>query len=62
MTHRVRRLRSLVERPADVWLIFRMAAWAAVLPLLKGTPADPAEALEGFVPVAVYGGGGRLAD
>jgi hypothetical protein len=32
---RIRRLRSVVERPADVWLICRMAAWAIVLPLLK---------------------------
>ncbi len=144
MIHRIGRLRSLLERPADVWLICRMAAWAAVLPLLKhvvrletlarvmwsdgrprdrrdtakivalsrlltrptarlrggcyersllayrflselgadprlvvavkrqaegvtghawvilnGAPADPVEALEGFVPVVVYGRGGR---
>lgn len=32
---RIRRLRSLIERPADVWLLCRMAPWAAVLPLLK---------------------------
>jgi hypothetical protein len=142
--HRIRRLSSFVERPSDVWLICRMAGWAALLPLLKhavrletlvrvmwsdarpddrldtrkivalsrlltrptarlrggcyersllayrflsefgadprlvvavkheaagmtghawvtlaGMPADPAEALEGFVPVAVYGRRGR---
>jgi hypothetical protein len=32
---RIRRLRSEIERPADLWLLCRMAAWAAVLPLLK---------------------------
>jgi hypothetical protein len=32
---RVDRLRSVVERPADVWLLCRMAAWAIALPLLK---------------------------
>jgi hypothetical protein len=32
---RIRRLRSLIEQPADLWLFCRMAAWAAVLPLLK---------------------------
>jgi hypothetical protein len=34
-TGRIRRLRSLIDRPADAWLLYRMAAWAAVLPLLK---------------------------
>lgn len=34
---RVRRVRSLIERPADAWLLCRMATWAAVLPLLKHT-------------------------
>jgi hypothetical protein len=32
---RIRRLRSLVDSPADAWLLCRMASWAAVLPLLK---------------------------
>jgi hypothetical protein len=32
---RVRRIRSLVERPADAWLLCRMATWAAALPVLK---------------------------
>lgn len=32
---RIRRLRTVVERPADAWLACRMAAWAAVLPVLK---------------------------
>jgi hypothetical protein len=144
---RIRRLRSLIERPADIWLICRMTAWAVVLPLLKhvvrleglarlmwsegepkgrpatakivrlsrlltrptarmrggcyersllayrflsqhgadprlvvavrrdagtvaghawvtigGIPVDPSEALEGFVPVAVYGAGGRAEE
>ena len=34
-TGRIRRLRTLIERPADVWLLCRMLAWAVVLPLLK---------------------------
>ena len=140
-----RRLRSLVQGPSEAWLLCRMAAWAAVLPLAKhmvrletlaplmwkdaeragdpgtativamsrlltrpttvrgsgcyerslltyrflsqrgadaklvlavkhqngavvghawvtvgGSPVDESEALEGFVPVAVYGRGGRL--
>jgi hypothetical protein len=32
---RIQRLRSLIEGPADVWLLLRMSSWAAVLPLLK---------------------------
>jgi hypothetical protein len=32
---RIRRLRSLIESPADLWLLFRMVPWAAVLPVLK---------------------------
>lgn len=32
---RIRRLRLLIQRPADAWLLCRMATWAAVLPLLK---------------------------
>ena len=32
---RIRRLCSLIEGPADAWLLCRMAAWAVVLPLLK---------------------------
>jgi hypothetical protein len=31
----LRRLAALVESPADLWLVCGMAAWAAVLPLLK---------------------------
>jgi hypothetical protein len=32
---RIRRLRSLIESPADAWLLCRMMPWAALLPLLK---------------------------
>jgi hypothetical protein len=32
---RIRRLRSLIESPADAWLLCRMIPWAVVLPLLK---------------------------
>jgi len=32
---RLRRFRSLIEGPADLWLLCRMGAWAAVLPVLK---------------------------
>ena len=32
---RIRRLGTLIQRPADAWLFCRMATWAAVLPLLK---------------------------
>jgi hypothetical protein len=32
---RIRRVRSVIERPGDVWLICRMAVWAIVLPPLK---------------------------
>jgi hypothetical protein len=32
---RIRRVRSLIEGPADAWLLCRMASWAALLPLLK---------------------------
>jgi hypothetical protein len=32
---RIRRVRSLIDRPADAWLFCRMGTWAAVLPLLK---------------------------
>ena len=31
----LRRLRSLVQGPADAWLLCRMATWAGVLPVLK---------------------------
>jgi hypothetical protein len=32
---RIRTLQSLIDGPADAWLLCRMATWAAVLPLLK---------------------------
>lgn len=32
---RIRRIRVVVQGPADVWLIGRMAVWAIFLPLLK---------------------------
>jgi transglutaminase superfamily protein len=32
---RVRRLWLVIDRPGDAWLLVRMAAWAAVLPVLK---------------------------
>ena len=32
---RIRRLHSVIEGPADIWLLCRMALWAAALPLLK---------------------------
>ena len=35
VARRVRRLRSLIERPEDAWLLCRMSIWAAVLPVLK---------------------------
>jgi transglutaminase superfamily protein len=32
---RLRRFRSLIDGPADLWLLCRMGTWAAVLPVLK---------------------------
>jgi hypothetical protein len=35
LAHRFSRVRALVSGPGDLWLSTRMAAWAAMLPVLK---------------------------